>query len=79
VGDQTCLVACLEEATERLWVRRGEQGGLNCSAFRACGPALGAAEELPHLAVALFPSLSSELTETQVDVAAINGSGGGPD
>jgi hypothetical protein len=56
-----------------LRVTRGEQGGHEGSASRACAPLLGAAGEVPPLAVVLSPSLSLELTETQVDVAAING------
>jgi hypothetical protein len=33
----------------------------------------GAADEVPPLALVLSPSLSLELTKTQVDVAAVNG------
>jgi hypothetical protein len=51
---------------------RGEQGDLEGSASWACAPVLGAASEVPPLAVALSPSLSLELIETQVDVAAVN-------
>jgi hypothetical protein len=50
---------------------RGEQGGLKSLASRACVPVLGAADEAPPQAVAL--SLSTELIETWVDAAAING------
>jgi hypothetical protein len=52
---------------------RGEQGGLDGWASRACALVLGAASEVPPLAVALSPSLSPELTKTRVDAAAING------
>jgi hypothetical protein len=41
-------------------------------ASQACGPALGEADMVPPLAVALYPSLSLELTETQVDAATVN-------
>jgi hypothetical protein len=64
-GDQTRMVAHLVEATRRLRVTRG-------STSRACAPALGAAGEVPPLAVALSSSLSPELTETQVDAMAVN-------
>jgi hypothetical protein len=50
---------------------RGEQGGLKSLAPRACVPVLGAADEAPPQAVVL--SLSTELIETWVDAAAING------
>jgi hypothetical protein len=72
-GDQTRLIAHLEEATGRLRVMRGDQGGLEGSAPWACAPALGAAGEVPPLAVALSPSMSLELTESRVDVTAVNG------
>jgi hypothetical protein len=70
-GDQTCLVACLDEATGRLRATRGEQGGLEGLASRACVPVLGEAGEVPPVAVAM--SLSPKLTETQVDAMAVNG------
>jgi hypothetical protein len=72
-GDQTRLVAHLEEAAGRLRVMQGDQGGLEGSAPRACASALGAAGEVPPLAVALSPSMSLELTESRVDVTAVNG------
>jgi hypothetical protein len=72
-GDQTRLVARLVDSVGRLWARQDEQGALKGLTSQACGPVLGVADEVPPLAVALFPSLSPKLTEAQVDAAAING------
>jgi hypothetical protein len=52
---------------------RGEQRGLEGLASQACAPVLGAAGDVPPLAVALSPSLCLEPTETRVDTVVING------
>jgi hypothetical protein len=77
-GDPNRLVAQLEEAIGRPRVMRGEQGGLEGSASRACAPVLGATGEVPPLAVELSPSQSPELAEARVDAEAINGDQWGP-
>jgi hypothetical protein len=73
MSDQTYLVARLEEATGQLRVMQDEQGALEDLTSRAHGPVLRGADEVPTLAMALSPSSPSQLTETQVNAAAING------
>jgi hypothetical protein len=44
VSNQTGLVACLDEAAGRLWVRRDKLGALKGLISWACGLVLGAAD-----------------------------------
>jgi hypothetical protein len=73
VSDQTCLVACLEEAVGQLRVMQDEQGALGDLTSQDRGPVLRGSDDVPLLVVALSLSSSSRLTETQVNAMAING------
>jgi hypothetical protein len=72
-SDQTCLVACLEEAAGQLRVMQDEQGALGDLTSQDRGPVLRGSDDVPLLVVALSLSSSSRLTETQVNAMAING------
>jgi hypothetical protein len=69
VSNQTGLVACLDEAAGRLWVRRDKLGALKGLISWACGLMWCTP---PPPAMVSSPSSSPELTEDRNDVVTVN-------